>query len=130
MHTCLLSCVLQNENAVKYVSEIKASLKLVENLHTSTYKYHLKYFYCVCHLCQWHCNLVPACFIHSEFQSSTVPLISSFFIQNREEWRGKIREKCYLSPISFFFLRLLVFLPFAKHQRSEVVMTRNIKIES
>lgn len=52
MHTCLLSCVLQNENAVKYVSEIKASLKLVENLHASTYKYHLKYFYCICHLCQ------------------------------------------------------------------------------
>lgn len=32
-HICLLSCALQNENIVKYVSEIKATLELVENVY-------------------------------------------------------------------------------------------------
>lgn len=34
-HIFLLSCALQNENIVKYVSEIKATLKLVETVYTS-----------------------------------------------------------------------------------------------
>lgn len=34
-HIYLLSCALQNENIVKYVSEIKATLELVENVYIS-----------------------------------------------------------------------------------------------